>query len=45
MHKSALLLLLMFSAFFANAQKDLPDENVNIIKDFDARLLESNSSS
>lgn len=38
------LVLLAFAAFStaALAQKDLPDENVNIVKDFDARLLESN---
>ncbi|MEZ4918422.1 MAG: TonB-dependent receptor [Saprospiraceae bacterium] len=30
------------SAALAGAQTELPDENVSIIKDFDARLLESN---
>lgn len=45
-HKSLLAaLLLTFGAqqfVFAQVQKELPTENVEIVKDFEARLLESN---
>ncbi len=43
MKKIALFILFFWAgAQIARAQKDLPTENVNIVKDFDARLLESN---
>lgn len=42
--KKIALFAFVFWAFAQtlSAQKDLPTENVNIVKDFDARLLESN---
>jgi len=44
MKKTAFLACLLWTVTQATlfAQKDLPTENVSIIKDFDARLLESN---
>ncbi len=41
-HIALLFIALTSSALRLSAQKDLPTEQVSIIKDFDARLLESN---